>query len=73
MRTRPEDLLRDRPELLLTAKQPKLKRCTACEKMIARGARSCPHCGKTYTTAGGILLAIVIGLILAAVFGLGGR
>jgi predicted amidophosphoribosyltransferase len=63
---RPEELLRRHPPALWKAPEP-LKRCKACEQMIARGARTCPHCGKTYTTAGGILIAIVIGLIIAAV------
>jgi ribosomal protein L32 len=61
---RPEDLLRRHP---LLPKAPALKMCKACEKMIARGARTCPNCGQSYTTAGGILIAIVIGLIIAAV------
>ena len=42
-----------------------MKRCDVCSKPMAASARTCPHCGKTYTTAGGIIVAIVIGLIIA--------
>lgn len=45
-----------------------LKACRACGKPMAKSARSCPHCGKTYTTVGGIFVAIIIGLILAGGF-----
>lgn len=44
-----------------------LKTCAACGKEMAAGARTCPHCGKTYTTIGGIFIAIIIGLIIAGV------
>ena len=50
------------------AKNPNLKTCTACGKDMARSARTCPHCGKTYTTAGGVFLAIIIALILGGFF-----
>ena len=45
-----------------------MKTCPSCNKQIDDGARTCPNCGKTFTTAGGIFLAIVIGLILAGAF-----
>jgi RNA polymerase subunit RPABC4/transcription elongation factor Spt4 len=41
-----------------------LKKCDECGKDMADGARTCPHCGKTYTTAGGIFLAVVIALVI---------
>lgn len=47
------------------ADNPNLKKCEACGKPMAKGARTCPHCGKTHTTLGGIFIAIIIGLILA--------
>lgn len=53
---------------LAEQKNPNLKSCKACGKEMARSARTCPHCGKTYTTAGGIFIAIIIGLILAGGF-----
>ena len=45
-----------------------LTKCKECGKEMSDGARKCPHCGKTYTTAGGIFIAIIIGLILAGAF-----
>jgi RNA polymerase subunit RPABC4/transcription elongation factor Spt4 len=42
-----------------------LKSCEACGHDIAKGARMCPHCGKTYTTWSGVVLAALIGLLLA--------
>lgn len=41
-----------------------LKKCTECKKEMADGARTCPHCGKTYTTFGGIFIAVIIALII---------
>lgn len=41
-----------------------LKKCTDCGKEMSDGARKCPHCGKTYTTAGGIFIAVLIALII---------
>jgi len=38
--------------------------CGTCHKRMARGARTCPHCGKTYTNASGIFIAIIVGLIV---------
>lgn len=38
--------------------------CGTCHKPMAKGARTCPHCGKTYTNASGILIAIIVGLIV---------
>lgn len=43
---------------------PNLMRCTACGKDMARSARICPHCGKTYTTGSGIFFAILLALFL---------
>lgn len=40
------------------------KACPACKKIVAENARTCPNCGHTFTTAGGIFVAIVIGLII---------
>ena len=62
---RPEDLLRGQPGIL-SDRSPPLKACKACHKMIARDARTCPHCGKNYTTIGGVVIAIIIGLIVAS-------
>jgi len=47
---------------------PNLKDCEVCGKQMAKGARTCPHCGKTYTTSGGIFLAILIGLAIGGCF-----
>ncbi len=41
-----------------------LKKCDSCGKEIDSGARKCPHCGKTYTTAGGIFIAVIVALII---------
>jgi ribosomal protein L32 len=41
-----------------------LIKCKSCGKQIASDARTCPHCGKTYTSAGGILVAVILGLII---------
>lgn len=41
-----------------------LKKCTECKKEMADGARTCPHCGKTYTTFGGIFIAVIIALVI---------
>jgi anaerobic ribonucleoside-triphosphate reductase len=43
----------------------RLRACTACGKDMAKGARTCPHCGKTYTTVCGVAVAVIIGLLLA--------
>lgn len=48
-----------------TPKNPNLKPCSACGKEMAKSARTCPHCGKTYTTLGGVFIAVIIGLLLA--------
>ena len=45
-----------------------LKPCDECGKQMAEDARTCPHCGKTYTTGSGIFIAILIGLILGGFF-----
>lgn len=41
-----------------------LKKCTECGKEMSDGARKCPHCGKTYTTASGIFIAVIIALVI---------
>lgn len=46
---------------------PGLKRCPTCKKEVAHGARTCPHCGKTFTTAGGVFIAVIVALILGAI------
>lgn len=46
----------------------KLKNCSACGRQMAKGARTCPGCGKTYTTIGSVIIAIIVGLILAGAF-----
>lgn len=50
-----------------------LKSCDACGHDMAKGARTCPHCGKSYTTWSGVLLAVLIGLLLAGGCGFLGR
>ena len=60
---RPEDLLRK-----ASGHGKKLVECSACGGQMAKGARACPHCGKTYTTAGGVFVAVVVGLVLAGWF-----
>lgn len=47
---------------------PNLKACDACGKDMAKGARTCPHCGKSYTSVGGVFIAVILGLILAGFF-----
>ena len=42
-----------------------LKSCDACGRDMAKGARTCPHCGKNYTTWSGVAVAVIIGLLLA--------
>jgi predicted amidophosphoribosyltransferase len=42
--------------------------CPTCKAEIANGARTCPHCGKTFTTSGGIFFAILLGLLLGGFF-----
>lgn len=39
--------------------------CKACGKPIWKKARTCPHCGRVYTTGSGVFIAIVIGLLIA--------
>lgn len=41
-----------------------LKKCEECGKEMSDEARTCPHCGKTYTTSGGVFIAIVIALAI---------
>ena len=44
-----------------------LRPCPACSHPIARGARRCPQCGKTFTTALSWIGAVLIGLLIAVV------
>lgn len=44
------------------------KICPTCKATIDAGARTCPKCGKTFTTAGGVLVAVIVGLVLAGIF-----
>ena len=46
----------------------KAKRCS-CGNIIAANADRCPHCGKRFTTAGTIALAILLGIALFLIFG----
>lgn len=43
--------------------------CPDCQRSISRNAKSCPSCGRVMKkegqSAGGVLAAIIIGLILA--------
>jgi len=45
-----------------------MKTCPTCKKQIDEGARTCPNCGKTFTTSSGIFWAILIGLLLGGFF-----
>jgi predicted amidophosphoribosyltransferase len=45
-----------------------MKTCPTCQKEIDDGARTCPGCGKSFTTFGGVFIAILIGLILGGFF-----
>lgn len=45
----------------------KLKPCPACQREIATGAATCPHCGKRSSTPAGLILALLIGLIIGGV------
>lgn len=40
------------------------KICPNCKKEVADNARTCPQCGHTFTTAGGIFIAVLIALII---------
>jgi F0F1-type ATP synthase assembly protein I len=42
----------------------KLTECSACGKEIAKSARTCPHCGKTFTSSVGLITAVIIGLVV---------
>lgn len=46
-----------------------MKTCPTCGKELDSGARTCPGCGKRFTTFGGVIVAIIIGLILAGFLG----
>lgn len=45
-----------------------MKTCPTCKTQLDNGARKCPKCGKTFTTIGGVFVAVIIGLILAGAF-----
>lgn len=45
-----------------------MKACPSCKKQIADDANPCPHCGKKFQTLGGIVVAILIGLLLGGFF-----
>jgi predicted amidophosphoribosyltransferase len=48
---------------------PGMKKCEVCHEPMASGARTCPHCGKTYTNLSGVVIAVIVGLIIGgAVF-----
>lgn len=46
------------------------KNCPSCQKWVSENARTCPHCGHTFTTASGVFVAIIVAIVLAALFGL---
>ena len=37
-----------------------MKRCPACNNMIANGATVCPHCGKRFTSTATWLFSIIV-------------
>lgn len=41
-----------------------MKTCPNCKTQLDDGARTCPKCGKTFTTAGGIFIAVIIALVI---------
>jgi hypothetical protein len=43
--------------------------CPDCGHQVSHTARRCPNCGKTFTTMGGVIVAIIIGVIIFAIFG----
>ena len=45
-----------------------MKTCPSCKTDCADNARTCPKCGNTFTTIGGVFVAVIIGLILAGAF-----
>lgn len=45
-----------------------MKNCPSCNNQCAPNARTCPKCGHTFTNAGGVFLAIVLGLIVGGLF-----
>ena len=40
--------------------------CRACGLEISKRASACPHCGEPYATLRGVVVAVLIGLVLAA-------
>ncbi len=42
-----------------------MKTCPNCKTQLDSGARTCPKCGKTFTTFGGVLIAVIVGLVIA--------
>jgi RNA polymerase subunit RPABC4/transcription elongation factor Spt4 len=44
-----------------------LKPCPDCGREVSESARRCPQCGKAFTTFGGVIVAIIIGLIIGII------
>lgn len=42
--------------------------CKQCGGPLSPSARKCPHCGHTYTTPGGVLVAIIVGVVFGLIF-----
>ena len=45
-----------------------MKTCPNCQTQLDDGARTCPKCGKKFTTASSIAIAVIIGLLLGGFF-----
>lgn len=41
-----------------------MKTCPSCRHQVGDNARNCPKCGHTFTTAGGIFIAIIVALVI---------
>ena len=44
--------------------RPGMKLCPKCQHEISDDARTCPNCGESFTTAGGVFLAIILALLI---------
>jgi len=42
-----------------------MKTCPSCQTELADNARRCTKCGHTFTTAGGVFVAVIVALVIA--------
>lgn len=41
-----------------------MKTCPSCKTEIADSANPCPKCGHKFTTFGGVIVAIILGVLI---------